>query len=203
MRRASLHPSAAWPTVRCSLRSRHYLANYRPVSGASEAKPGCAWRPWTVPRSTERLPTVGRAAQIPAAVGRLWSLRGFFWRKQKKPLRKGSQGACSLQKVKKIARMLSHTGNPRRCRGDPIITCTTRQVGRLPRATSLPTSGPWYREACNPRGDAASLIKNVGLKGSRQMPFRAQGRNKNRFGRRRELIPPPARQSPRHRRAGP
>ena len=104
---------------------------------------------------------------------------------------------------KKIARMLSHTGNPRRCRGDPIITCTTRQVGRLPRATSLPTSGPWYREACNPRGDAASLIKNVGLKGSRQMPFRAQGRNKNRFGRRGELIPPPARQSPRHRRAGP
>ena len=105
--------------------------------------------------------------------------------------------------AQKIARMLSHTGNPRRCRGDPIITCTTRQVGRLPRATSLPTSGPWYREACNPRGDAASLIKNVGLKGSRQMPFRAQGRNKNRFGRRGELIPPPARQSPRHRRAGP
>ena len=32
-----------------------------------------------MPRSTERLPTVGRAAQIPAAVGRLWSLRGFFW----------------------------------------------------------------------------------------------------------------------------
>ena len=128
---------------------------------------------------------------------------GFLLARQKKSLRKGSQGACSLQKVKKIARMLSHTGNPRRCRGDPIITCTTRQVGRLPRATSLPTSGPWYREACNPRGDAASLIKNVGLKGSRQMPFRAQGRNKNRFGRRRELIPPPARQSPRHRRAGP
>ena len=58
-------------------------------------------------------------------------------------------------------------GQPRRCRGDPIITCTTRQVGRLSCATSLPTSSPWYREACNPRRNMASLIINVGLKGSR------------------------------------
>ena len=50
---------------------------------------GCA-------RSTERLPTVGRAAQLPAAVGRLWSLRGFFWQDQKKSLRNGLQGPSSL-----------------------------------------------------------------------------------------------------------
>ena len=74
--------------------------SYNPAARAKRSlprPPGCAWRHLPAARSTERLPTVRRTAQIPAAVGRrfsLWSLRGFFWRSQKKSLRNASQGAA-------------------------------------------------------------------------------------------------------------
>ena len=58
--------------------------------------PDCVWRHLPAARFTERVPSTRRAAQIPAAVGRLWSLRGFFWQDQKKSLRNGSQGRTSL-----------------------------------------------------------------------------------------------------------
>ena len=58
---------------------------------------------------------------------------------------------------------------PRRCRGDPIITCTS-PAGGSPllcfHASNFqhPARGG-SREACNSRRNVASLISNVGLKG--------------------------------------
>ena len=62
------------------------------LSGASEAKPGCDKEAMGCAPVYREASNSGRAAQIPAAVGRLWSLRGFFWRKQKKSLRIRPQG---------------------------------------------------------------------------------------------------------------
>ena len=67
---------SASPTVRCSLRSRHYLANFHHVSGASEAKPTAAGQA-ALGCKEARLtngcpPLVRRAAQLPP--GAAWSL---------------------------------------------------------------------------------------------------------------------------------
>ena len=78
----SVNEFIASPTVHCFAYARG-TNDHHPVSGASEAKPGCDKEAMGCARSTERLPTVGRAAQLPAAVGRLWSLRGFFLTRQK------------------------------------------------------------------------------------------------------------------------
>ena len=76
---------------------------------------------------------------------------------------------------------------PRRCRGDPIITCTS-PAGGSPllcfHASNFqhPARGG-SREACNPRRNMASLISDVGLRGPKKPANRA-GSNSRRKARR-------------------
>ena len=88
----SVHCFASLAALPCKLSTRQRRERKR----SQPRSPDCVWRHLPAARFTERVPSTRRAAQIPAAVGRLWSLRGFFWQDQKKSLRNGSQGRTSL-----------------------------------------------------------------------------------------------------------
>lgn len=64
--------------------------------------------------------------------------------------------------------------------GDPIITCTTRQVGRCPDVSLLPTSNTGHsprREACNPQREVGVPYKKCGFNGSLKSVPRTQQEN--------------------------
>ena len=134
---------SASPTVRCSLRSRHYLANFHNVSGASEAKPTAAGQA-ALGCKEARLtngcpPLVRRAAQLPP--GAAWSLgktKEMGWH-QPSPARERAKACESAVRARSSSSMSCAPATARWCVQRPGAA-STAMATRIRRSGAGSTS---------------------------------------------------------------